>query len=114
MPVETVIERTTLDELAKKTDSFDYKAKGIFNGKFFQRLDSKANSGWSKFYNFCIAKEKEQYGNYGRSGALKPNDFEKVLKFTEKKIVELVEEIISGKIDVKPYRLGTESPCSYC
>jgi len=45
---------------------------------------------------------------------LKPGDFEKVLQFTEQKIVELAEEIISGKIDISPYRLGTESPCSNC
>jgi len=51
-----------------------------------------------------------------RSGALKPNDFENVLEFTEKKIVELAKEILSGKIGVRPYRLGTEPACSttYC
>ena len=96
------------------SNSFNYKAKGIFNGEFFQQLDSKANSGWSKLYNFFIAKEKGQYGHYDNSGALKPDDFKKVLRFTEKKIIELVEEIASGKIDVKPYRLGTGSACSYC
>jgi ATP-dependent helicase/nuclease subunit B len=45
---------------------------------------------------------------------LRPSDFEKVLKFTEGKIVELAGEILSGRIDVWPYRLGTESPCSFC
>ena len=96
------------------SNSFNYKAKGIFNGEFFQQLDSKANSGWSKLYNFFIAKEKGQYGHYDDSGALKPDDFKKVLRFTERRIVELAEEIISGKIDIKPYRLGTGSACSYC
>ncbi|MHC4171382.1 MAG: PD-(D/E)XK nuclease family protein [Planctomycetota bacterium] len=114
MPVEVAPARATLDELSQKTDSFSYKAKGIFNGRIFQLLDSAASSGWSKFYSFRITAKDEQYGNYSISAVLKPDDFEKVLKFTEKKIVQLAEEIVSGKIDVWPFRIGTESPCSYC
>jgi len=114
MPVEVSPMTANFDELIKKTEQFNYKAKGIFNGEFFQQLDSKAKSRWSDFYNFQISKKDGQYGDYGKSGALRPGDFEKVLKFTEKKIVELAGEIVSGKIDVKPYRLGTESPCRWC
>ena len=53
-------------------------------------------------------------GRKNTSGALEPADFEKVLKFTEKKIIESAEKIKSGNIDVKPYRLSGKSPCSYC
>ena len=114
MPVETVIGQAALDELSGKGEKFEYKAKGILNGEFFQQLDASASSGWGKFYNFRISSKDGQYGDYGKSGALKPNDFEKVLEFTEKKIVELAAEILSGKIQVWPYRLGTMSPCGYC
>ncbi len=114
MPVEVSPQRATLDEISKKTDIFNYKAKGIFNGRFFQLLDSAASSGWSKFYSFRITSKDEQYGNYSISAALKPDDFEKVLRFTEQKIVKLVQEILSGGIDVRPYRLSDKSPCSYC
>jgi ATP-dependent helicase/nuclease subunit B len=114
MPVETVIGQAALDELPGKGEKFEYKAKGILNGEFFQQLDAAASSGWGKFYNFRISSKDGQYGDYGRSGALRPNDFEKVLEFTAKKIVELAVEFLSGKIQVTPYRLGTESPCGYC
>jgi ATP-dependent helicase/nuclease subunit B len=114
MPVEVGPQRATLNEISKKTDTFNYKAKGIFNGRFFQLLDSAASSGWSKFYSFRITSRDEQYGNYGISAALRPDDFEKVLRFTEQKILKLVQEILSGKIDVRPYRLSGKSPCSYC
>ncbi|GAF82110.1 unnamed protein product, partial [marine sediment metagenome] len=114
MPVEVGPQRATLDEISKKTDTFNYKAKGIFNGRFFQLLDSAASSGWSKFYSFRITSKDEQYGNYSISAALKPDDFEKVLRFTEQKILKLVQEILSGGIDVRPYRLSDKSPCSYC
>jgi len=114
MPVEVSPRRADLDELPKKIESFDYKAKGIFNGKFAQQLDGETLSKDSKFYNFYITKDGEPYGNYDKRGVLKPDDFEKLLRFTEKKTVQLIEEILSGRINVKPYRLNKESPCSYC
>jgi ATP-dependent helicase/nuclease subunit B len=113
MPVEVAPKQTTLDELSSTAESFGYKAKGLFNGEFAPQLDGNASRN-SSFYNFYVTRDGEPYGSYDNRGALKPLDFEKILKFTEKKTVQLAEEIISGKIDVNPYRLGTQSPCSYC
>jgi len=114
MPVEVAPAIATLDKLSDVAEAFNYKAKGIFNGEFFQQLDSTASSGWSRFYNFRITKAGYQYGNYAISGALNPTDFEGVLRFAKRKIVQLAEEILSGGIDVRPYRLSGKSPCSYC
>jgi len=111
MPVEVSPKKTTLDKLSEKTESFAYKARGIFNGEFFQQLDS---SNSNMFYNFFVTKKGDQYGYENKSGALRPPDFEKVLKFTARKILQLAEEILSGKIDIRPYRLSGKSPCSYC
>jgi ATP-dependent helicase/nuclease subunit B len=111
MPVEVSPEKTTLDALSTKDDGFDYKARGIFNGDFFRQLD---RSDSNKFYNFFVTKKGDQYGRDNTSGALRPDDFEKVLGFAEQRIIQLAQEIISGKIDVSPYRLGGVSPCSYC
>jgi len=113
MPVEVSPQRATLEEISKKTDIFNYKAKGIFNGRFAQQLDDKASKD-SKFYNFYVTKDSQPYGLYHNRGALKPVDFEQVLKFTERKILRLAEEILSGEIGVRPYRLSGKSPCSYC
>jgi len=111
MPVEVGPAKTTFDKLSQKTDSFDYKAKGVFNGEFYQQLDSLDSN---RFYNFFVTKKGDQYGYDNISGALRPVAFEEVLRFTEQKILELVKEILSGEIDIKPYRLGGQSPCSYC
>jgi ATP-dependent helicase/nuclease subunit B len=112
MPIEISPEKTTLEGLP--TESSDYRAKGVFDGRFYEHIDNQVNSGWSKFYNFRITKKDGQYGDPGKSGALRPADFEKALEFAERKIAWLAEEILSGKIDVHPYRLGVKSPCSYC
>jgi len=114
MPIEVSPKKSTLGKLSDRSNSFDYKAKGIFDGEFYRQLDSQTDSGWSRFYNFCVTAKDRQYGNYARSGALKQNDFEAILRFIGQKIIQLAQEIVSGKIDVSPYRLGQVSPCSYC
>ncbi len=113
IPVEAAIKKIAPDELSEKAGKFTHKANGLFNGEFFDKLDAEAGT-WSTYYNFSISKENRQYGNYGKSGALRPEDFEKVLRFTKDKIIALGQEIISGKIEVKPYRLGTQIACTYC
>ena len=114
MPVEVSPMKTTLEGLTEAAESFGYKARGIFDGAFSQKIDSGLERGWRKFYSFRITAKDAQYGNYGISNALKPEDFENVLKFAEEKMAELAEEIVSGRIDVGPYRLGGESPCRWC
>ena len=111
MPIEVSPKKATLGELSDRGDSFDYKAKGIFNGDFFRQLD---RSDSNTFYNFFVTKKGDQYGYDGISGALRPGVFEKLLRFAEQRIIQLAQEIVSGKIEVSPYRLGQESPCSYC
>jgi ATP-dependent helicase/nuclease subunit B len=113
MPVEVSPTKTTLEGLGETADSFHYKARGIFDGEFWGQLDKGASKD-SRFYNFYVTKDGQPYGSYGNRGALRPDDFEAVLKFTEEKIAELAEEIVSGRIDVRPYRLSGESPCRWC
>jgi ATP-dependent helicase/nuclease subunit B len=103
-----------VEQTAESEHASAHKARGIFDGRFFQQLDAETAGGWSRFYNFYITSQNDQYGRYDHSGALKPDDFDKVLEFTEQKITELAQQILSGKIDVLPYRLGTDSPCGYC
>jgi len=113
MPVEVGIEKAAPGKLPQQTGKFYHKARGIFNGRFTELLDATASKE-SRFYNFNVTKDGQPYGNYENRGALKPSDFEKMLQFTECKIAQLAEEILSGKIDVAPYRLSGQSPCSYC
>jgi ATP-dependent helicase/nuclease subunit B len=114
LPIEKPPESAALDELAQKSDRFGRKAKGLFNGEYTARLDSEGGSSWNQFYNFCVTKNDAQYGRYATSGALRPDDFDRVLKFTRDKMIALAADIMAGHIDVHPYRLGTQAACSYC
>jgi len=102
-------------ELSKQPEKFTRKAKGIFNGRFANNLDSETEFGQSTFYNFRILKKQQSpYGDYSRSGAIEPAEFEGLLKFARQKIIQTAEQLISGCIDITPYRLGKVSPCRYC
>jgi ATP-dependent helicase/nuclease subunit B len=114
MPIEVSPKRAEPGELLQEKDIFEYKAKGIFDGRIFQQLDNTAQGGWSRFYSFRVTPKDGPFGNYSISATLKPADFEDVLKFTENKIIQLSEDILSGRIEVKPYRLNQKSPCTYC
>ncbi len=114
IPIEVKLQKSTLEELPQKPAGFLYKAKGIFNGLYFRFFDSKTTQKTSPYYNFFITKEDEPYGIYDKYGALRPGDFEKFLKIAEKKIIELTEKILSGKISVEPYKMGTNTPCPWC
>lgn len=111
MPIEVSPKKVSFSEMLKEADRFNRKAKGIFNGDFFRQLD---RSDSNTFYNFFVTKKGGQYGYDNRSGALKPDIFEKVLRFAEEKIIQIAGNVTSGKIDVEPYRLNNVSPCSYC
>jgi ATP-dependent helicase/nuclease subunit B len=113
IPVEASAAQAALEEVTERMEKFGYKAKGLFDGRFAGKLD-KGASGDSEFYNFFVTKEGSPYGRYNTLGAMKPEDFEKVLRFTGGKIIELAEGIVSGKISVTPYRLGTEKACDVC
>ncbi len=113
-PIEVGIEKVAVNKLDQQCGGFKHKGKGIFSGEFAEQLDSQAKSGWSQFYSFYISSKDGQYGDYRRSAALKPADFEKVLGFAKDKIAELAKGIIAGSIEVYPYKLGTERGCQWC
>ena len=113
MPVEVGTKTATIDELPKAIEKFRHKASGICNGQFAANLDAKASKD-SRFYNFYVTKDGEPYGSYHNRGALKPDDFDSVLEFAKAGIVRIGAEILSGKIDISPYRIGKGSPCGFC
>ncbi|MEN6576415.1 MAG: PD-(D/E)XK nuclease family protein [Phycisphaerales bacterium] len=113
VPIEQSPGSTSLRKLDQKADCSERKAKGLFNGEYAGHLDPDAGSRWSRFYNFAVTKEGP-YGYYASSGALRPNEFSAVLEHARKKIIALAGEIVAGRIDVHPYRIGTKAACTNC
>ncbi len=114
MPIEQPPDTASIEELAQRDERSARQARGLFDGRYAESLDPDAGSRWSRLYNFAVTSKDGQYGYYPTSGSLRPEDFERVLAFTRDRIVALAAGIVAGQIDVHPYRLGTESPCSFC
>ncbi len=114
VPIEARPRTVEAGELERAAGKFTHKANGVFNGLFAAQLDGGA-SGRSGYYNFSVLKKDgSPFGHYGSSGALRPEHFDTVLDYAQGKIIELAERILSGDIEVRPYQLGTASPCSFC
>ncbi len=116
VPIETTPASATLAELVseEKSRRFPYKAGGIINGVYWQHLDVNAVKD-SAFYNFYVtAKDQQPYGNYGRTNILKPAHFARLLDWARDNLIRLGMEIVSGKIEARPYHRGSERGCAFC
>ena len=114
LPINSGIASASPSEIDTIEAEFN-KAKGLFDGRFFEALDTAAASGGrSEFYNFYVNKEGTPYSYYKTSAALKPDDFGTPLDHTERCIKKLIEDLTAGCISITPYRIGTSSPCGWC
>jgi ATP-dependent helicase/nuclease subunit B len=115
LPIDGGTNSASLSDLESIARGFN-KAKGLFDGRFFETLDlqAAASGGHSEYYNFYVNKDSEPYSYYNTSGALKSDDFQTLLNYTEQCIKKLIENLSSGCITITPYRIGTTSPCTWC
>ena len=113
VPIEVGFKSSGLSGLGQPGGGFRNKAKGLFNGDFADKLDADASGGWNTFYNFYKGKDGP-FGNYRNSGALKPDDFDALLGYTEQIVIKLATDLANGRIAAAPTRLGKKSPCSWC
>ena len=114
MPIEHTAKSAALEDLAREADRFGRKAKGLLDGAYATALDPEAGSRWSQFYNFAVTSKDGPYGYYATSGALRSDDLARVLAFARDKMIGLAADIVAGRIDVQPYRLGTQVACTHC
>jgi ATP-dependent helicase/nuclease subunit B len=114
LPINSGIASASPSEIDTIEAAFN-KAKGLFDGRFFEALDTAAASGGrSEYYNFYVNKDGTPYSYYKTSGVLKPDDFTALLGHTERCIKKLIENLTAGCISITPYRIGTNSPCGWC
>ncbi|MBM4024172.1 MAG: hypothetical protein FJ280_02045 [Planctomycetes bacterium] len=116
VPIETTPTSATLAELAdaERSGRFPYKAGGVLNGAYWQHLDANAVKE-SAFYNFYVtAKDQQPYGNYGRTNVLNPAHFARLLEWARDNLVRLATDIVSGRIEARPYHRGSERGCTCC
>lgn len=62
-----------------------------------------------------IPAEIKKDGELGsRTTALSEEEFDALRGFVRKSIVKLGNDMVRGRIDIKPYKKGKKTPCAYC
>jgi ATP-dependent helicase/nuclease subunit B len=89
------------------------KPRGIFDGRYIHALDSELDKGRSNVVAAYI-KADDSYGHADSSDVASADEFAALLRFVEKKIAMLGDQIIDGNIAIRPYRMARQSPCEQC
>jgi ATP-dependent helicase/nuclease subunit B len=89
------------------------KPRGVFDLRIARQLDNSLTEGNSEVIQLFIKKD----GAVGRpesSDAAVGAEFSALLRHIEQRIGRIADEIMAGRIDIRPYRMGLETPCPRC
>ena len=90
------------------------KPRGIVQAEFVPALDKSLEAGGkSEVIQVSINKDG-RFGNRRASDVADPAEFEALLALVRRKLGELAHGVLSGEVGVRPYRIGTDTPCPSC
>jgi ATP-dependent helicase/nuclease subunit B len=89
------------------------KPRGIFDLRVARQLDSSLTDGASEVVQLYIKKDGG-IGHAANSDAAAADQFAALLRHVKSRIGQIADEIIGGRIDIRPYRIGLETPCARC
>ena len=103
------------DEEIEKQIKKNFKMKGLIVADIdiVKMMDSKVDKGQYSEY-LPIYLDKEGNISKAKSSVLEKDKFEKLQKYIKRLIKDISNEILKGKIDIKPYYLNKKNPCEYC
>lgn len=92
----------------------NFKMKGLIlaDVKVVQMNDNTLTSGSSKLVPAAITTAGNIYER--RTSGVNKEQFKILQDYIDHIIKEIAEEILSGKIDLKPYNRKGKTPCEYC
>ncbi len=88
--------------------------RGIVSTQWRGALEEVEDGKGATQYQFGIKKDGSGISNVDNSDAATPEDFERLLEHTRRKMALLIDSIADGEIGVSPYRLGKKSACEWC
>jgi ATP-dependent helicase/nuclease subunit B len=91
-----------------------FRPRGLLSQKHLDNLKIEIGAdGWAPHYS--IYKKKNGELGYADSNDAAPREsFDAMLQQTRRRMGELADGILDGRVPIRPYRLGTFSPCSWC
>ena len=89
------------------------KPRGIFDRRCLDALDRGLSTGASEVVQ-AFVKQDGTLGRRGTSDVAESEEFRDLLRIAAARLGQLADGILSGRIDVMPYRLNDSSPCPRC
>jgi len=89
------------------------RPRGMLTETSLDVLESPEQASWSDHYQF-YRKKDGTLGHLESSDAAADGDFGVVLAHVRRRMGELVDGVLDGDVSVRPYRLGSFSPCAWC
>jgi ATP-dependent helicase/nuclease subunit B len=112
VPSYTVVEHPSDEREVEKAARAPFRPRGLLNVDRAAALE-EATGAWARHYSFYLKKD-------GGAGLIDSTDaaggeaFRGMLEHTRRTLGRLVDDLCDGNVDVRPYRLGTASPCGWC
>jgi ATP-dependent helicase/nuclease subunit B len=89
-----------------------HKPRGIFNSAYFTSLD-KSCDGESKMISARLTRAGS-LGYRHNTDVAEADEFAALLKEVRRQLGRLADQVMDGEIALRPYRMGTTTPCSNC
>lgn len=112
-PIIKENKRKTAEELEEEIRK-RFKMKGLVlaDVKVAKMMDKNLEKGYSDMIPVYIGKDDKL--SEKSSTAVTKEQFEILQKYITKTIKDISKEILSGKINMKPYYKNKKTPCEYC
>jgi ATP-dependent helicase/nuclease subunit B len=89
------------------------KQRGVFDGQFFRALDNDPDCTNSDVVAARLKKDGT-FGYKSTTDVVEVEEFTALLARVREHVAQVGDRIMSGVIDLKPYRMGTVTPCPRC
>lgn len=111
-PMINVSGPKTMDEAAKLVLN-RLKMRGLLlnDREVFRLMDNTTESGWSELFPVALRQDGSFYAN---APVIDERQFQLLQKYLNGVFVEVGEEILSGNVEIHPYRDKHTSACKFC
>jgi len=90
------------------------KPRGIFNADYFASLDNSCVEGATSAVLSARITRKGEFGAKNFTDVADADEFAAMLKEVRRQLGQLADQMMDGDIAIRPYRLGTITPCPNC
>jgi len=89
------------------------KPRGMVHANYLTGFDGSLGTGSSQVI-CAFVNQAGELGHRGKTDTLTTIEFRALMRAVRRNIKLLSDRIMDGEITVRPYRIGTETPCSTC